>query len=414
MTPSRLKVVWHWVSMGPYHFARMSALAQVPGIELTVVENTSSDDHGWIRDALPGNVRMITLSRERLSSKVLKDTSPALGNVLRQHRPDVFVSGGSYYEPHSLSVVHDFKRDSPAGALLMWSETTQIDHRRYGPKEFVKRCFISVFDGAVVAGEPHAIYLQQLGMPADNIQVVGNVVDNDFFSTRADEARRQAQVAPDLTIPRDFFLYVGRMIPVKNLPRLLEAYRIYRQRGGSSDLMLIGNGPQEAALRQQAEASGLEGIWFAGLRQVHELPHYYARAKCLVLPSLSEPWGLVVNEAMASGIPVIVSNRCGCAAPLVQEGVNGFLFDPLKPHSLAELFLKLSSGEASIESMGANARKTVANFSPQLFASRVADHLQSLCARKLQQAEESHRGAVLKRLALRSTDVMSSVWARFN
>lgn len=413
MTSSRLKVLWHWVSMGPYHFARMSALARMPNIELTVVETTSSDDHGWMRDAPIQNFRMITISRDALSSQVLKDTRPALENALLRHRPDVFVSGASYSEPHSFSVVHRYKKDFPEGLSLMWSESTEIDHPRYAPKEFIKSCFVSVFDGAVVAGEPHASYLKKLGMPAANIQVVGNCIDNDFFAARADEERCEPG-DPDATIPRNFFLYVGRMIPVKNLPRLLEAYHLYRSRGGSWDLVIIGNGPEEASLRQQAEDFGIKGICFAGLRQVNELPRYYARAKCLVLPSLSEPWGLVVNEAMASGIPVIVSNRCGCATDLVKEGVNGFLFDPLKPDRLAELFLTLSNGEVSIESMGANAREAVAEFSPKLFGLRAANHLQSLYARKVRQSIQPDRGDVLRRLAFHGADFMNSVLVRFN
>lgn len=402
--------------MGPYHFARMRALAQVPEVELTVVESAGMDDHGWMRDEPCESFDMITLSCDRLSTSVLKDTGPALATVLRRRRPNVVVSAGRYSEPHSFSAVRAYKKDFPAGITVLWSESTQIDHPRYWPKEFIKRLFVSVFDGALVAGGPHASYLQQLGMPVNDIQVVGNCVDNDFFSTRTDEARRRVETDPGLTVPRDFFLYVGRMVSAKNLSRLLEAYRLYRQRVGSAawDLVLVGMGPEEASLRQQADAFGIDGIWFAGLLQVNELPRYYARAKCLVLPSVSEPWGLVVNEAMASGIPVLVSNRCGCAVDLVRDGVNGFLFDPLKPHFLAELFFKLSSGGVSIESMGSNGRKAVAEFSPKLFALRVANHLQALYKRKDQQTREWYQAHLLRRLALRGTDLMNSVWARLN
>lgn len=408
MSP-RLRVVWHWLSMGPYHFARMGALAQIREVELTVVESACTDDHGWIRDDASKSFDMITLSSGRRSTRVLKDTAPALANVLRCRRPDVVVSAG-YFEPHSFSAVRAYRKDFPASIMVCWSESTQIDQPRYWWREFIKRFFVSVFDGALVAGEPHASYLQQLGMQGSDIQIVGNCVDNDFFSTQTDEARCRMETDPSLTVPPNFFLYVGRMIPEKNLPRLLEAYRLYKERAGSGawDLVLVGTGPEEASLRQQAEAFGVDGIWFAGLRQVDEVPRYYARARCLVLPSLSEPWGLVVNEAMASGIPVLVSNRCGCAVDLVRDGVNGFLFDPLKPRFLADLFFMFSSGGVPIESIGANGRKAVAEFSPKSFALRAANHLQSLYTRKGQQPRKSYRA----HLIAGGTDFMSSVWAQ--
>lgn len=393
--------------MGPYHFARMEALAQTPDIELTVVESACMNHHGWVRDDLSKSFNMYTLSRGKVSKRVLKDTGPALADVLRRCHADVVVSAG-YFEPHSFSVLRAYKRDFPASIMVCWSESTQIDHRRYWPREFIKSLFVSVFDGALVAGKPHALYLQQLGMPGCDIQVVGNCVDNDFFSSQTEAVRRD--VDTDVGLPRKFFLYVGRMIPPKNLSRLLEAYRLYKERASSAawDLVLVGSGDEEASLKRQAEAFGIDGISFAGFRQLNELPRYYARAKCFVLPSVSEPWGLVVNEAMASGIPVLVSNRCGCAADLVQHGVNGFLFDPLKPFLLADLFYKLSSGDVSIESMAANGRKVVAKFSPKLFALRAANHLQFLYTRKSQQPREWYRGHLLSR----GTDFMSSVWVR--
>src|SRR5206468_3929765 len=116
----------------------------------------------------------------------------------------------------------------------------------------------------------------------------------------------------------------------KNLSRLIRAYHLYREQDTVEpwDLVLVGGGPEEISLRRQVNESALKGVWFAGTRQIDDLPIYYALAKCFVLPSVSEPWGLVVNEAMASGLPVLVSDRCG-SAELVQNGNNGFVFDPL-------------------------------------------------------------------------------------
>jgi len=84
-------------------------------------------------------------------------------------------------------------------------------------------------------------------------------------------------------------------------------------------------------------------IFMPGFKQYSELPEYYARASAFVHASTTEQWGLVVNEAMASGLPVLVSNRCGCARDLVQEGVNGFTFDPANVSQLAELMSRMAN-----------------------------------------------------------------------
>src|SRR5207247_1792609 len=121
-------------------------------------------------------------------------------------------------------------------------------------------------------------------------------------------------------------------------------------------------------------------------RQVDELPLYYARAKCFVLPSISEPWGLVVNEAMASSLPVLVSNRCGCAMDLVRHGRNGFVFNPLNVRSLANLFVEVSSGGLNLGALGAESQKVIDDYSTTLFAERVSNHLAALYGRKRQTA----------------------------
>ena len=171
------------------------------------------------------------------------------------------------------------------------------------------------------------------------------------------------------------------MIPEKNLSRLIDAYGMYRKQSGSDawDLVLVGSGPGEITLRQQVSQNRIRGVLFAGNCQIHELPLYYAHAKCFVLPSTSEPWGLVVNEAMASGLPVLASNRCGCVRDLVHDGVNGFTFDPFNQKSLIESLLNISSGSVSLEDLAANGRKIIAQYTPQLFAQRASAHFRSLC-----------------------------------
>ena len=108
--------------------------------------------------------------------------------------------------------------------------------------------------------------------------------------------------------------------------------------------MLLGDGPLKSDLCRLISDLGLQhSVLLPGFKQYPELPAYYGLASAFVHASTTEQWGLVVNEAMASGLPVLVSNRCGCAADLVQEGVNGFTFDPFNVEQLAQLMFQISA-----------------------------------------------------------------------
>jgi glycosyltransferase involved in cell wall biosynthesis len=107
-----------------------------------------------------------------------------------------------------------------------------------------------------------------------------------------------------------------------------------------------------------------------GFKQYPELPNYYGLASAFVLPSISETWGLVVNEAMASGLPVLVSDRCGCAPDLVRDGTNGFTFDPYSVEEIASAMLrvwKMEDGE--LKRMGAESSRIIAAWGPERFVS---------------------------------------------
>lgn len=366
-----MRVLWHWYSMGPYHFARMGALAQQPGIDLTVIESTSLDDHGWQRENRPA-LKLVSLSSGLLDRKIVRDTTERFGQVLDEVCPDVVVAPG-YADPCTLRKLISYKSARPETRLLLWSETTEADHSRKWLSETVKSRLLAAFDGALVAGTCHARYLRRLGMKSENIEVAGNCVDNGWFAARTQEIR-SASTASDHGLPEKYFLFVGRLIRAKNLGFLIDSYNRYRQEKGALawDLVIAGNGPDEQALRGQA--ANQPKIHFAGSKQPDDLLPYYAHAKCLVLPSSSEPWGLVVNEAMASGVPVAVSNKCGCAQDLVQHGENGFVFNLSDGRSLVELMLKMSGDSINLGEITLRGAQTIQHFSPDGFAARAAAH----------------------------------------
>ena len=168
---------------------------------------------------------------------------------------------------------------------------------------------------------------------------------------------------------------MSRFVEQKNLFRLLEAFaKYFRASGGKGwQLVLLGDGPLRSQLIARCEALQIRSnVYLPGFKQYAELPAYFGLAGAFVHASQREPWGLVVNEAMAAGLPVLVSNRCGCAQDLVAVGENGFLFDPANVEELANGLAKIAACESPVlTTMGEASRRRIADWSPQNFAQQL-------------------------------------------
>jgi glycosyltransferase involved in cell wall biosynthesis len=172
-------------------------------------------------------------------------------------------------------------------------------------------------------------------------------------------------------LPEHYFLSCARFVEKKNLSTLVQAYAGYRDRAeaGRWPLVLVGDGPLRERLEEQVRTLGLtEHVHFPGFQQYEDLPAYYGRADAFILPSRYEQWGLVVNEAMAAGLPVLVSENCGCAPDLVAEGENGWTFAPDDPENLAQLMHRISGADVDRTAMGRASRNRIRAWSPDTFA----------------------------------------------
>ena len=195
-----------------------------------------------------------------------------------------------------------------------------------------------------------------------------DAVDNAYFAAGADAARTDAAtLRAKYRLPERYFLASARFIPKKNLPRLLRAFAAYRVAAGQSawDLVLLGDGPEKpAVLRAIAETNASEAVHLPGFKPFADLPVYYGLAGALVHPSTTEQWGLVVNEAMAAGLPAIVSQTCGCAADLITEWITGFAFDPYDEAALTRALATVSAPTFDRAAMGRAARTRIAEWGP--------------------------------------------------
>ena len=363
-----MKVAVLFNRLGPYHWARLTAAAQtmpVAAIELSADTKVADT---WENVGGPACFARVTLFPEGDWRDVpVDELVKRLETALDQQRPAALAISGWSGNAAVAALRWSVRRGVP---VIMMSESTAVDDRRVAWKEWIKRCVLRLCQTGLVGGRRHADYLAALGVPRERIFVGYDVVDNEYFSTEADRAR---QHAPKPDLPERFFLASARFIPQKNLPGLLDAYAQYRERVAAAwDLVLLGDGPLKPNLCAQIAALKLQAhVHLPGFRQYRELPVYYAWAGAFVHASTVEPWGLVVNEAMAAGLPVLVSNRCGCAPDLVEEGRNGFSFDPGDVDELARLMARVSSGELDLPAMGQASREIIRRWGPEAFAANL-------------------------------------------
>ena len=367
-----------WIDWYSYHIARFRALlehqslqGQVTGIELIggcgVHSGLKFRDKD--RAGLPISSLLPTADWESAGQMHL---ARAVWRKLQQLRPSTVLVPGYYTVPALTAAL--WARLHRKRAALM-SETTRDDYRRVWWKELSKRLLVqSLFDYGIAGGKPHVRYLRQLGFPPHRIARFYDVVDNRFYQDAADQARRSPALRGQLGLPENYFLYVGRLAPEKNIGGLLDAFARYRQSGGRWALVLAGDGPERVRLEAQCAALAIQDqVHFAGLKNTRETTAYYAFAGCFVLPSTREPWGLVVNEAMAAGLPVIVSRRCGCAEDLVLPGANGFVFDPAREGELTDRLLSMStSDQSTMDGLGRKSREIIEGYSLKHWAAEVA------------------------------------------
>ena len=401
-------------NIGPYHRVRLEAAADV--CELLAVEfGKSSGEYSWRSDE-GRRFRRVTINTQgesrALPGPVFRER---LAKALKHFDAEVvFLPGWSC---RGAIFGMDWCLRNGKRAVVM-SESASLDAMRLPVRESVKRGFLRLAAAALAGGTPQKEYLIQLGMEPGHISMGYDAVDNEYFAkgaanvrsaergerkayqSRTSEARRRHQLPPR------YFLASARFIERKNLPGLIEAYARYRSlarsegRGAGKqvpELVLLGDGPLRPALRSQLNALGLQAcVHLRGFQQYEELPVFYGLADAFVHASTTEQWGLVVNEAMASGLPVVVSNRCGCVYDLVREGCNGFAFDPHDVEQLARLMLRVGEMEDEERTrMGDASGRIIAGWGPDRFARGLKEAIE--CAMRAGPI----RAGMLDRLLLR-------------
>lgn len=361
-----MKVAVLFDHFGPYHMARLrGAMARVGAVGVEFYPR--SGDYAWDSTAA-GDLPLRTVAEGSKTATDKADFPRQLAAVLDEEKPDaVAVPGWSSFE--ALTALR-WCRTRGVPAVLM-SESSAHDAARSPVNEWIKRRVVGCFSTALVGGTPHREYLERLGFPPGAIFLGYDAVDNAYFMRETDRLRAEGLKPP----PPGRFLASARFIEKKNLARLIDAYAAYRNAlapgndGAPWSLELLGDGELRPGLEEKLAHLQLgEAIRMPGFKQYPDLPRHYAGASAFIHASTTEQWGLVVNEAMASGLPVLVSSRCGCAPDLVANGENGFTFDPFTTEAITRAMLavhRLTPDERA--AMGRESRRRIGEWGPERF-----------------------------------------------
>jgi glycosyltransferase involved in cell wall biosynthesis len=270
--------------------------------------------------------------------------------ALRRFRPDAVAVGGWNQPAFWLALAYCRARRIP---LLVWIESTARDARSEArPLALARAAMVRGASGAFVPGTASAEYARELGV--ELLELAPNAIDASIFERAAvDRSGRDSCT----------FLYVGRLDPEKGLDTLLEAFRDV-----PGELVLVGTGSDEERLRGLAG----ERVRFEGPKDRDELVASYRDADVFVLPSRSEPWGMVLNEAAAASLPLVATEESGAAQDLIEEGVNGFRVRTGDAALLRDRLTRLAEDPKFRAVAGAHSRELARGFTPEAWAEGVA------------------------------------------
>jgi glycosyltransferase involved in cell wall biosynthesis len=345
-----MRVAIAFDNFGPYHLARLSGAAEHMTV-LAVEVVSRSAEYAWDRVKMPEALVHVPLTESAAQKRDAKLLWASLDRKLAPLAPEAVAVPG--WSSLAALVLTRWSLANNIPVIAM-SETNGWDFERKPWGEYFKRCIVSHYSAGLCTSEGQADYLASLGLPAEAIFRGYNAVDNAYFERQRHLVAASGKMPDcgDRVLPPEacgrYFLASNRFIEKKNLVRLLDAYAAFRA-GRSNNpadwpLVLLGDGELRPMIEARREALGLSAhVHLPGFRQYDELPAFYATAGCFIHASTTEQWGLVVNEAMASGLPVLVSNRCGCAPVLVDEGRNGFTFDPLDTQAIGAGLKRIAS-----------------------------------------------------------------------
>jgi len=354
-------------------FSQLYALGLKRGIEISFIQIAETQGD---RAALSG----IDLSYHKYPFRLLfrgsYDNVPSLRRILAVTRDllrnpvDLVVLPGydriEYWALLSICILR-------RGRRAVFCDSTIFDRPRGRLKDAAKRFFLAWCDGFFAYGKRSKEYLMSLGADEDDIAIgcQATALPHDYDASKVLSCYSEQN---DARFELARFLYVGLLASSKGVDDLINAFSLLHAKNPEVQLDLIGAGPQEDELAERVKKLDLNGaVTFHGSRNLGDIAPYFLRSVALVLPSHSEAWGLVVNESLSYGCPVVVSDRCGCVPELVVEGASGYSFAAGKIEALSTAMSRVARLSEDRTATAKQCLAVISPFTPERAASSILE-----------------------------------------
>lgn len=247
-------------------------------------------------------------------------TYSGLFQQLKNEKPDTIIVSG--FSSATIKVfLYSLIKRTP---YIIWNGSIAKKGRKDSFIRTLQRRLLTNFATAFVTyGTKAKSYLKSIGADDEKVFIATNTVDTSFFEKET-EKHRAILVNDDI----HHFLYLGYLVPRKNVGLLIDMANDLQKQRNNFCIDVIGDGESREQLELKVKNLGLsQFVKFHGFKQKHELPPYFAQTKALLFQTDFDIWGLVLNEAMAAGVPCLSSVNAGASSDLIKNGYNGFLVD---------------------------------------------------------------------------------------
>jgi 1,2-diacylglycerol 3-alpha-glucosyltransferase len=367
--------------ISPYRIPLFNALARHREMDLHVIFLAETDPglRQWkiYKDEIQFSYEVLPSWRKQWGRYNIV-LNRGLERSLSAAAPDAIVCGGYNYAASWQALMWARRQKV---RFLLWSESHLHELRPNRPLvEFLKTEFLNRCDGFLVPGRAAHEYLVARRIKQEIIFTAPNAVDNRLFASTAAKTRsHEVRSRQELNLPDRYFLFAGRLVREKGVFELVKAYaKLDEQLREQVGLVFAGDGACRPELESKAATVSPGTIRFVGFAHREQLAAYYALAEMLILPTHSDTWGLVVNEAMACGLPVIVSRAAGCQPDLVRENWNGHAVPAMDEARLTWAMNRLATQPEVRRMMGANSECHISRFSPSEWSEGVFEATQAM------------------------------------
>jgi len=288
--------------------------------------------------------------------------NPTVLFELIRFNPEVIVSAGWDIFAYQIAFFYAklFRKK-----FILWSGSTKYEPswRRTISKPLVW-LMIKGADACIAYGTRAKEYLISLGANPKKIFIAYNTIDVDFFKKEIEKLRKNRErIKENIGIKTSkIILYVGQLIERKGLVYLIKAFKKLREEMSDVGLLIVGYGQQEKELKELVKNKKIKDVYFYGGASWPEVAKFYAISDIFVLPSLEEVWGLVINEAMAAGLPIITTDRVGASIDLVKEGRNGAVAKSSNTHDLFLTMKNILEDPKLLTGMGKKSFELIKDF----------------------------------------------------